>query len=77
MGKERLYYEEFKGGQWLRINLFSEMTGNGWRNPQDVIEFPTQNEWASLPEWAHGRREEIVARIKSELREPRYDYKNG
>ena len=39
-----------------------------------VIYFANPAEWRIYPEWAQGRREEIIGRIKSEFREPDYEY---
>jgi Na+-transporting methylmalonyl-CoA/oxaloacetate decarboxylase gamma subunit len=40
----------------------------------DVIYFRPPERWQEYPEWARHRREEIIARIKGEFREPDYEY---
>jgi hypothetical protein len=39
-----------------------------------VIYFASPREWLAYPEWARDRRDEIVARVKSALRPPDYEY---
>lgn len=66
-----MYYEEFHDNSWKRIEIDGEMlTGRA----HHVIYFDSAERWQSYPEWARGRRDEIVARIKSEFREPDYEY---
>ncbi|MCP5540377.1 MAG: hypothetical protein H7A52_09590 [Akkermansiaceae bacterium] len=70
-GRDRMYYEEWREDGWRRINLSGEMlTGPA----HHVIYFPSPQAWRELPEWARDRRDEILARIKSEFREPEYEY---
>jgi hypothetical protein len=42
-----------------------------------IIYFASPERWQSYPEWARDRRDEIMARIKSEFREPDYEYYEG
>ena len=42
-----------------------------------VIYLPSNNEWETFPEWARGRRCEIVARIKSVFTPPGYEYEDA
>ena len=70
-GRDCMFYEERIGGVWQRIDLSGEMLMG---RAHHVIYFPTAEAWTKLPEWARHRREEILARIQSEFREPDYDY---
>lgn len=73
-GRDMMYYEEKAGGAWRRIDIDGEMlTGRA----HHVIYFASAEAWQAYPEWARGRRDEIVARIKSEFREPDYAYEDG
>lgn len=70
-GRDRMYYEEWRDGGWQRIDIDGEMlTGRA----HHVIYFPSPESWRRLPAWACDRQEEIIARIKSEFREPDYEY---
>jgi len=42
-----------------------------------VIYFDRVSRWQSHPEWARHRRDEIMARIKSQFRAPDYEYQDG
>lgn len=72
MGRDGMYYEELHEGEWRRINIDGEMlTGRA----HHVIYFASAEDWRKYgPEWARERREEIVGRIKSQFREPDYEY---
>lgn len=72
VGRDGMYYEELHNGEWLRISLDGEMlTGRA----HHVIYFASPEDWRRYcPEWARERREEIVGRIKSQFREPDYEY---
>lgn len=66
-----MYYEELHGGVWERIDIDGEMlTGRA----HHVIYFASPESWLRYPHWARQRRDEIIARITSELREPDYEY---
>ncbi|HCN77044.1 MAG TPA: hypothetical protein DIT13_07610 [Verrucomicrobiales bacterium] len=70
-GRDCMFYEELHAGAWQRLDISGEMlTGRA----HHVIYFPTAKAWSQMPEWARDRREEIIARIKSEFREPDYEY---
>ena len=71
LGRDRLYYEERRGGAWQRIEIDGEMLMG---RPHHVIHVPSPERWRAGPEWARGRRDEILARIRSEFREPDYEY---
>lgn len=73
IGRDRMYYDENRSGNWSRIEIDGEMlTGRA----HHVIYFASPSQWATYPEWARDRREEIIARIKSEFRPPDYEYYN-
>ncbi len=70
-GRDMMYYEEHHHGEWNRINIDGEMlTGRA----HHVIYFADAETWQRYPEWARHRRDEIIARIKSQFREPDYEY---
>ncbi len=67
MGRDQMFYEEFRDGNWQHIQIDGEMlTGRA----HHVIYFGS----TQFPEWAAARRDEIIARIKSEFRPPGYEY---
>lgn len=70
VGRSAVYYEERHGDGWRRIELEGEPTSGS----RYVIYFGTRAQWESEPEWARGRRAEIIGRLKSVLRIPRYEY---
>lgn len=66
-----MFYEEFHDGAPRRLKIGGEMlTGRA----HHVIFFGSRAEWAKHPEWARGRRTEIVSRIKSAFPIPDYEY---
>lgn len=66
-GRDMMYYEEFFDGDWHRLSVDGEMlTGRA----HHVIYFGH----ITFPDWAKGREEKIVERIKLEFREPDYEY---
>lgn len=70
-GRDQMYYEELRDGEWERLAIDGEMlTGRA----HHVIYFASPERWLRYPSWAHGRRDEIIARITSEFREPDYEY---
>lgn len=70
-GRDSMYYEERHDGEWRRIDISGEMlTGRA----HHVIYFASADEWRQYPEWARDRRDEIIARIKSDFHEPDYEY---
>lgn len=70
-GRDRMYYEEQHHGIWKRIDIDGEMLIG---TAHHVIYFASPEQWQSYPDWARHRREEIIARIKSEFRPPDYEY---
>lgn len=73
-GRDAMYYEEPHGGTWQRIDIDGEMLMG---RAHHVIYFASPEAWQRYPEWARHRREEIIARIKSEFRPPDYEYGDG
>ncbi len=73
-GRDQMYYEEFHGGTWQQITIDGEMLTGAAHH---VIYFASPEKWESYPEWARGRREEIIIRIKSEFAPPEYEYYCG
>lgn len=70
-GRDQMYYEELHDGVWERIDIDGEMLMG---RAHHVIYFATPERWKSYPAWARDRRDEIIARITSEFREPDYEY---
>ena len=70
-GRDRMYYEELHQGAWDRIDVDGEMLMG---RAHHVIYFATPARWREYPSWARDRRDEIIARITSEFREPDYEY---
>jgi hypothetical protein len=64
-GRDSFYYEELADGQPRRAVMECELEPRGPR----ILRLPAPEEWRrKMPEWAGGRREEIVERIRSELK---------
>jgi hypothetical protein len=70
-GRDQMYYEELVAGHWERIEVQGEMLMG---RAHHAIYFASPSAWNNYPSWAHGRRDEIIARIKGEFREPDYEY---
>ena len=70
-GRDRMYYEELHDGVWERIDVDGEMLMGPAHH---VIYFASPEAWLRYPPWARQRRDEIIARITSEFREPDYEY---
>lgn len=45
--------------------------------PHHVVHLASPERWDDCPSWARGQRDEIVARIRSQLKEPGYLYQVG
>ena len=73
-GRDNMYYEEQVGGSWQRIEVQGEMLMGPAHH---VIYFASPAAWEKYPEWARGRRDEIISRIKSEFSPPDYEYNSG
>jgi hypothetical protein len=70
-GRDRMYYEELHDGVWERVDVDGEMLMGPAHH---VIYFASPDAWLRYPPWARQRRDEIIARITSEFREPDYEY---
>jgi hypothetical protein len=70
-GRDQMYYEELRDGSWERIDIDGEMLMGPAHH---VIYFAAPERWRAYPAWARERRDEIIARITSEFREPDYEY---
>ncbi|MGH8030118.1 MAG: hypothetical protein ACREO3_09300, partial [Arenimonas sp.] len=70
-GRDRMYYEEWRDGTWQRLDIEGEMLVG---EAHHAVYLADPDRWRHYPEWARDRREEIVARIRSEVREPEYVY---
>jgi len=73
-GRDCMYYEEYREGRWERIEISGEMLMGPAHH---VIYFASREQWKAYPEWARGRRSEIIARIKSRFAPPDYEYYGG
>jgi len=70
-GRDCMYYEERHFGRWRHIEISGEMLMG---RAHHVIYFASPSAWRDYPAWAHGRRDEIIARIKSAFQPPDYEY---
>lgn len=70
-GRDFMYYEEKVNGTWQHIDLEGSLVMG---RAHHTIYFDSPERWQSYPDWARNRRDEIIARIKSEFREPDYEY---
>ncbi len=66
-----MYYEELDLGEWRRLRINGEMLMG---RAHHVVYFGSRDDWSLGPEWARGRRDEIIARIKSAFPIPDYEY---
>jgi hypothetical protein len=71
VGRDSMYYEELRDGSWERLDLGGEMLVG---RAHHVIYFGSREAWKRQPEWAQGRRDEIVDRIKTAFPIPDYEY---
>ena len=67
-GRDGMWYEERHDGVWQRIEVQGEMLMG---RAHHVIYFDSIERWRQHPAWARGRRDEIIARIKSVFRADR------
>jgi hypothetical protein len=68
----RWAYEERRGSEWLGIT-FEEL--GDVREPPHLLGIPDPESWRSLPGWLSARRDEVVSRLKRELKG--YEIKNA
>jgi hypothetical protein len=70
-GRDDIEYEERSAKGLRRLLLNGELNGSG----PFVVYLPTQEEWARrMPEWAQGRRDEILENVKQALGTKNYEY---
>ena len=70
-GRDNIIYEERQAGQVQRLTIYGELMSN---DPH-VVYVPNEEEWENkMPEWAHGRRAEILENIKRALGTKNYEY---
>ena len=72
-GRDSMFYDELIDGAWERVEIDGEMQG-GSDYPHHIVWFPNEEQWAKLPHWTLGRREEVFRRVQEELKPPRYEY---
>jgi hypothetical protein len=71
IGNSKIQYQERDArGTWRSLSFEIEMYSE--KAPRHIL-FAPKN-WTEFPSWAHGRKEEILATMKSKLKEPRYTY---
>lgn len=70
-GKDLLYYEEWGDGQWRRLVIDGELLAA--RDPHHLVFLPSETDWQRLPDWARGRRAEILQRVRQGLG-PGYEF---
>ena len=73
-GPETIFYGELREGKWEEIEIGRESRS---RESHHLIYLGSSEIWKSYPGWARGRRDEIISRLKSVLREPGYKYLGG
>jgi hypothetical protein len=63
-GRDSFYYEELEAGQIRSLMLYGELMAKGPRH----VYFPDPEVWQQkMPDWASGRRDEILAKVRDEL----------
>jgi hypothetical protein len=70
-GRDAMYYEELRDGKWERLKLGGEMLMG---RAHHVIYFGNREDRKHHPDWAQGRRDEIIDRVKTAFRIPDYEY---
>lgn len=70
-GRDAIYYEERHLGGWRRIEIEGEMLMG---RAHHAIYFASPAAWRRYPDWARDRRDEIIARVSSEMHPPDYEY---
>jgi hypothetical protein len=67
-------YEEQRDGSCVGFTM-DEITD--YREPPHHLQIMCSTRWTEYPEWTHGRRNQILGRIRSELKEPDYVLKEA
>jgi len=70
-GRDNITYEERRNSSIQRLTIYGEMM---YRAPH-VIYVPNEEEWErKMPEWAQGRRAEILENVQQVLGTKNYEY---
>ena len=70
-GLDAIEYQELQNGRVERLTIGGEMMVGA----PHVVYVPTPEEWqGTMPDWAQGRREEIIETVKSRLGTKNYEY---
>jgi len=70
-GRDAIEYQELRDGRVERLTIGGEMMVGA----PHLVYIPTEEEWRqTMPLWAHGRRDEIIANVKRKLGTKRYEY---
>ena len=68
-------YDEKRGDAWRCGFVMEEITD--FRESPHHLQIMGAARWGEYPEWVQGRRDEILARIRAELKEPGYVLKEA
>lgn len=72
-GRNDVEYEERDAGGVQRLTIRGELMAYG----PSVLYVPTEEEWANeMPEWAQGRRAEILENVRRALGTKNYEYES-
>jgi len=70
-GRDAIEYQEIHEGKVQRLIIAGEMVVKA----PHVVYIPTEAEWQeSMPQWARGRRDEIIENVKRGLGTKNYEY---
>lgn len=70
-GRDAIEYQELHNGRVQRVIIAGEMVGKG----PHLVYIPTEAEWhQTMPQWAQGRREEIIENVQRRLGTKNYEY---
>ena len=70
-GRDAIEYQELREGGVEELTIGGEMMVG----TPHVVYVPNEEEWVqTMPDWAQGRREEIIANVRRKLGTKRYEY---
>ena len=70
-GRDAIEYQELREGGVEELTIGGEMMVGA----PHVVYVPNEEEWVqTMPDWAQGRREEIIANVRRKLGTKRYEY---
>lgn len=70
-GRDEIRYEEWDGKAVRSFKIIAELMASGPR----IVSFPTDAQWdRHMPEWARGRKAEMMERVKGFLGDKDYTY---